>query len=63
MNDTIIPITNEIINYLLVASMVAVSVTPLVWAIIKLLKVRAPIYRHMIWLYTLSMRQTLLKPG
>ncbi|MFB0525184.1 MAG: M56 family metallopeptidase, partial [Phycisphaerae bacterium] len=53
MSDMPTLITDGIVNYLLVASVVAAVLTPLVWAIIKVAKIGAPIYRHMIWLYTL----------
>jgi beta-lactamase regulating signal transducer with metallopeptidase domain/protocatechuate 3,4-dioxygenase beta subunit len=53
MSDISTLITVEIVNYLLVAAVVAVVLTPLVWVIIKVARVEAPVYRHMIWLCTL----------
>jgi len=44
---------NGIVNYLLVGSVVAALLTLLTWGIIRIAKIRAPIYRHMIWLYLL----------
>ena len=44
---------NGIVNYLLVGSVVAALLTLLAWGIIRIAKIRAPIYRHMIWLYLL----------
>jgi hypothetical protein len=41
------------IDYLLLTSLLAVILTPLVGAIIEVARIRAPIYRHMIWLYVL----------
>ncbi len=41
------------IDYLLLASLLAVILTSVVGAIIKVARIRAPIYRHMIWLYVL----------
>jgi beta-lactamase regulating signal transducer with metallopeptidase domain len=53
MKDAIIPLTNVVLNYLGVASVIAACVTPLIWGVIKILKVRTPVYRHMIWQYAL----------
>jgi hypothetical protein len=53
MSNILILFTDGIINYLLVTSVVATALTALAWAIIKLVKVQGPVYRHMIWLYTL----------
>ena len=44
---------NGIVNYLLVGSVLAALLTLLAWGIIRVAKIRAPIYRHMIWLYLL----------
>ncbi len=44
---------NGIVNYLLVGSVVAALLTLLAWGIIRVAKIRAPVYRHMIWLYLL----------
>lgn len=44
---------NAIVNYLLVGSVLAALLTLLAWGIIRIAKIRAPIYRHMIWLYLL----------
>jgi len=41
------------IDYLLLTSLLAVILTPLVGAIIEVARIRAPIYRHMIWLHVL----------
>ncbi|MHC4557685.1 MAG: M56 family metallopeptidase [Planctomycetota bacterium] len=50
MSDISTLITDEIINYLLIASVVAVVLTPLVLVIIKVARIKAPVYRHMLWL-------------
>ena len=53
MSDISTLITVEIVNYLLVAAVVAAVLTPLVWVIIKVARIEAPVYRHMVWLCTL----------
>jgi beta-lactamase regulating signal transducer with metallopeptidase domain len=53
MNNILNLFANGILNYLLVGSVVAALLTLLAWGIIKVTKIRAPIYRHMIWLYLL----------
>jgi len=53
MNNILNLFTNGIVNYLLVGSVVAALLTLLAWGIIRVAKIRAPIYRHMIWLYLL----------
>lgn len=53
MNEISTVITDGIINYLLIASVVATLVTPLVCALVKVVKIGASVYRHMIWLYAL----------
>jgi beta-lactamase regulating signal transducer with metallopeptidase domain len=53
MSDILTLIVDGIINYLLVASVIAAVLTPLAWGIIKVAKIRAPIHRHMVWLYLL----------
>jgi beta-lactamase regulating signal transducer with metallopeptidase domain len=40
-------------DYLLVASATAALLVPLVWAVIKAAKIRAPVYRQLLWLYCL----------
>ncbi|MFB0555512.1 MAG: M56 family metallopeptidase [Phycisphaerae bacterium] len=53
MNNILNLFANGIVNYLLFCSVVAALLTLLAWGIIRVAKVRAPIYRHMIWLYLL----------
>ena len=53
MNEISISITDGIFNYLLIASVVAALLTLLVWALVKVAKIEASVYRHMIWLYVL----------
>jgi beta-lactamase regulating signal transducer with metallopeptidase domain len=53
MNNILNLFANGIMNYLLLGSVVAALLTLLAWGIISVAKVRAPIYRHMIWLYLL----------
>ena len=59
MNDVITLFTNGIISYLLVASVVATALTVLAWLIIKLPKIKTPVYCYMIWLSTLIIIITL----
>lgn len=53
MNNILNLFANGIVNYLLVGSVVAALLTLLAWGIIRVAKIRAPIYRHMLWLYLL----------
>ena len=53
MNEISTVITDGIINYLMIASVVAALLTPLVCALVKVAKIGASVYRHMIWLYAL----------
>ena len=53
MSNILTLIAEQIVNYLLAASMTAAVLTTLAWVIIKAAKIRAPIYRHMLWLYLL----------
>lgn len=53
MNTTFISALSGLTDFLLFASIIAVVLIILVWAIIGLLKIKAPVYKHMIWLYTL----------
>ena len=53
MNNILNLFANGIVNYLLLGSVVAALLTLLAWGIIRVAKIRAPIYRHMIWLYLL----------
>ena len=46
-------LSSEITDYLFVASLFAVILIPLLSAIIIIAKIRAPIYRYMIWQYAL----------
>lgn len=40
-------------DYLLVASLAAALMIPMTWAVIKLAKIKAPIYGHQVWLFCL----------
>ena len=53
MSNILTSFTDGIINYLLLASVIAAVLTSLAWGIIKVVRIRAPIYRHMVWLYVL----------
>ncbi|HUS71588.1 MAG TPA: hypothetical protein VMY06_00870, partial [Sedimentisphaerales bacterium] len=53
MNTVLTSWADVILEYLLVGSAAAVVLVPLAWAIIKAGRIRAPVYRHMIWLYSL----------
>ncbi len=53
MNTVLTSWADVILEYLLFGSAAAVVLVPLAWAIIKAGKIRAPVYRHMIWFYAL----------
>jgi len=53
MSNILTLFVGGIIDYLLLASLLAAILTPLVGTMIKVARIRAPIYRHMIWLYAL----------
>jgi beta-lactamase regulating signal transducer with metallopeptidase domain len=53
MNSPLIFITSEIAQYLLFASVISTILVTMAWGIIKLGKIQAPVYHHMIWLCTL----------
>ena len=50
MSYTSILITDGIVRYLLAASVAGALLTLLVWLVIKVAKIEAPVYRHMLWL-------------
>ena len=53
MNALITSGTDAIVNYLLIGTIAAGLLVPLAWAIIKAGRIHTPVYRHIIWLYTL----------
>lgn len=53
MNNILTSIMNGTIHYLLVVSVTAAVLTLLAWAAVKIVKVRTPVYGHIIWFYTL----------
>ena len=53
MSNILTLFTGEMIDYLYLASLVAIIATLLLIAFIKIAKIRAPIYRYMIWQYVL----------
>jgi beta-lactamase regulating signal transducer with metallopeptidase domain/Leucine-rich repeat (LRR) protein len=53
MNNFIFSLTDVIVDYLLVGSVTAFILVALAWVIIKAGRIRAPVYCHMIWLYSL----------
>ncbi|MFB0554328.1 MAG: M56 family metallopeptidase [Phycisphaerae bacterium] len=53
MSNILTLFADGIINYLFLASIVAIVVTSLLRVIIKVTRIRAPIYHHMIWQYAL----------
>ena len=53
MSQTSILIIEGVVRYLLAASVAGALLTLLVWLIIKIAKIEAPVYRHMLWLCTL----------
>jgi len=53
MNTVLTSWADVILEYLLFGSVAAAVLVPLAWAIIKAGRIRAPVYRHMIWLYSI----------
>lgn len=53
MNTVLTSWADVILEYLLFGSAAAAVLVPLAWAIIKAGRIRAPVYRHMLWLYSL----------
>ena len=53
MNTVLTSWADVIVDYLLAGSVTAAVLVPLAWAIIKAGGIRAPVYRHMLWLYSL----------
>ena len=53
MSDILNTFAAEILTYLLISSVAAAVLTPLAWLLIKLARLRAAAYRHMVWLYCL----------
>ena len=53
MSNILIPFTSGLINYLFFASILAIVLTSFSSVIIKVTRIQAPIYHHMIWQYAL----------
>ncbi|MDH4239608.1 MAG: hypothetical protein OEW48_08605 [Phycisphaerae bacterium] len=53
MSNVLTSLADVILEYLLFGTAAAVVLVPLAWALIKAGKIRAHVYRHMIWLYSL----------
>jgi len=53
MSNTLTLLADAIANYLLIGSVIAGITVPLAWGIIKVARIRTPVYRHMIWSYLL----------
>ena len=53
MNSILIFFISGVANYVLYASIIAAALVAIAWGIIKLGRIRGPVYRHMIWLWTL----------
>jgi ankyrin repeat protein/beta-lactamase regulating signal transducer with metallopeptidase domain len=53
MNSTLMSFASGLTDYLLYASIIAAVLITIAWSVIKLGKVKAPVYNHMIWLCTL----------
>ena len=53
MNNTMPFLTQAIIHYLFVGSVTATVLVPATWGAIKALRIRAPVYRQLLWLYCL----------
>jgi beta-lactamase regulating signal transducer with metallopeptidase domain len=54
MNNYISSSIDVIMDYLIVGSVAAMILIVLAWVIIKAGRIKAPVYRHMIWLYSLT---------
>jgi ankyrin repeat protein/beta-lactamase regulating signal transducer with metallopeptidase domain len=53
MYSTLMSFASGLTDYLLYASIIAAVLVTIAWSIIKLGRVKAPVYNHMIWLCTL----------
>ncbi|MBN1507635.1 MAG: carboxypeptidase regulatory-like domain-containing protein [Sedimentisphaerales bacterium] len=53
MNEIVSTSADAAVRYLLVGSVAAAILVPLAWLIIQTTRLRAPVYRHTIWLYCL----------
>jgi len=53
MSHTSILITDGIVRFLLAASAAGALLTLLVWLVIKVARIEAPVHRHMLWLCAL----------
>ncbi len=53
MNEIVSTLADAALHYLLVGSVAAVILVPLAWLVIRTTRLRAPVYRHTIWLYCL----------
>ncbi len=53
MNEIISTSADAAVRFLLVGSVAAVILVPLAWLTLRVTRLRAPVYRHMIWSYCL----------
>jgi beta-lactamase regulating signal transducer with metallopeptidase domain len=53
MNSTLMSFASGLTDYLLYASIIAAVLITIAWSVIKLGRVKAPVYNHMVWLCTL----------
>ena len=53
MNEIVSTSADAAVRYLLVGSAAAAILVPLAWLILRTTRLRAPVYRHTIWLYCL----------
>jgi beta-lactamase regulating signal transducer with metallopeptidase domain/protocatechuate 3,4-dioxygenase beta subunit len=53
MNEMISTLAEAALRYLLVGSVVAAILVPLAWLAVRVTRLRAPVYRHALWLYCL----------
>jgi len=53
MNEIVSTSADAAVRYLLIGSVAAAILVPLAWLIIRTTRLRAPVYRHMVWFYCL----------
>ena len=53
MNEIVSTSADAAVRYLLIGSIAAAILVPLAWLTLRATRLRAPVYRHMVWLYCL----------
>ncbi|RPJ38707.1 MAG: hypothetical protein EHM35_03895 [Planctomycetaceae bacterium] len=53
MNEIVSTLADAAVRYLLIGSIAAAILVPLAWLTLQTTRLRAPVYRHMVWLYCL----------